>query len=142
MQHGKWDPSIHEYGCGWKDCEICGDTIRLLEEREHRKVARRSGPDMSDAPASRQEGRKRVKVKRILTPQQREKALATLAQRPVMGLFRQLGQGVWLTEVWLELENPSVLCAKREAHVSLKVKINRAVKRAEKRLYTDMYAEP
>ena len=129
---------VYPYGCGWDLCPICGPTIALLKEKEHRRIANRTGPDMHDAPATRREGMAKVKVKRVLTDQQRAEALTLLAKRPIMRLFRNLGKGVWLTEVWLELENPSVLCAKREAGLDLKTRINRAVKRAEKRLYSDM----
>lgn len=132
-----WEP-CHPFGCGWDECEICGVTIQLLREKEHRAIANRSGPDMREAAPSRAKGRETMRVRRILAPKLRAQALAMIQKRPVMRLYRDLGDGVWLTEVWLELENPSVLCAQKEARESLKVKVNRAVKRAERKLHYAM----
>lgn len=157
-----WTP-VYDYGCGWKDCPECGPMIALEIEAKHRKRVANTYPkstpvedfvadvygtgqervapvisleERRDARASRMTARERERVKRVLTPEQREEALAYLDSFPLrksylddVGAKRE-----WLSEVWLELEHPHVKVAAKETRLGLSRKVNRAIARAQKRI--------
>jgi len=87
----------------------------------------------------RSEGRARVLVKRTLTTEDRAWVSDHLNEiRPTkVFLTPSLVKGgpatneEWLSEVWLEILNPSVLVARRERSMDIREKVARAINRAQ-----------
>lgn len=160
---GFWVP-VHDTGCGWKDCPECGPLIALEIEAKHRAAItwpdrdrisefsadlhgtgeERGGQviqlfEKKAARASRAKVKAERRIKRVLTPRQRDMALSLLKGRPIRAAFDRL---TWLSEVWLELENPTRLVADREARSTrgrppdehLKNMVQRAVARAQAKM--------
>ncbi len=166
MSTAYWVP-VYNTGCGDRNCPECGPLIELEIDATHKDVVARTWPCravvsewLGDIYGSGQErgaeviqlferrGKARVsrakvkaerRIKRVLTPRQRSAALAMLAGRPVRATF---DRATWLSEVWLELENPTRLVADREARSTrgrppdehLKNMVQRAVARAQAKM--------
>jgi len=149
-----WHP-VYDYGCGWQDCPECAAGVALEIQRAHEKMrdstllcmqldtpeeaAQRRDRRGGGVRESRLTARAKLRVKRVLTPTQREQAIFMLANRPVARSYLRAdgGKTAWLAEVWLELENPTISVASREAtrgRIDLERRVSKAVKRAENRM--------
>lgn len=158
---------VYDTGCGWDECPECGPLIALEKEAKHRAVVEATYPERDRisefngdlhgtgeqrggqviylferkqaARASRSRAKANRRIKRVLTARQREQALAMLKGRPVRAAF---DRSTWLSEVWLELENPTRLVADREARTTrgrppaehLENMVRRAVARAQAKM--------
>lgn len=141
--------------CGNADCPECKEVIALQKDNEHRRIVARTMPSfrldwsaeaysnaqeripralaerreaMKYARSSRAKAREVRRVRRPLTPQQEAQALAFLQKRRKLRFER----AEWLSEVWLELTNPTVLVASRRG--SFQERLKAAINRAEFRL--------
>lgn len=138
-----WHP-VYDYGCGWQDCPECAAGVALEIQRAHEKMrdstllcmqldtpeeaAQRRDVRGGGVRASRLTARAKLRVKRVLTPTQREQALAVLQAHAVP---RGTPRAEWLSVVWLELEHPTITVASKKGKQSLGARITAAVNRAQ-----------
>jgi hypothetical protein len=153
---------MHWTDCGDKNCRGCKPIIEAREEQRHieavnRTVLRKSDYSLDDEESSQDAGeakavaswvgrsrkQERKRVIRRLTAEQRVQALEMLKNRPVKGYFLTAdgGRDAWLSEVWIELENPSETAAP-SGGITLESRIRRAVNRAEKRMRRNLKEDP
>jgi hypothetical protein len=146
---------VHDTGCGYRECPECGPLIELEIEAKHLSVVSKTYPGraivsewLGDIYGSGQErvqavrreqkvarvSRTKVKndrrIKRLLTREQQAEVSTALAKIPLRKSYSRV-KDEWLSEVWLELLNPTRLVANREARMPLEKRVKRAVHRAE-----------
>jgi hypothetical protein len=150
-----WVP-VHDHGCGWRDCPECGPLIELEIETKHQRMVRKTFPKILQGSAwlaevygtgaerfpvlaekrktalvERSRRREEIRVKRTLKSDSVKHIHDQLRERP---LRKGVDRDEWCSEVWLELLNPTKLCAVRERRTSLNDKVCRAIQRAEYRM--------
>jgi hypothetical protein len=155
-----WVP-VYDHGCGWRDCPECGPLIEVEIQNKHERMVRKTLPalsQMSDwlaevygtgaertrvvarddrsrkALGERDRRREQIRVSRSIKWIDFEVVCKQLEARPVRKLF---DRSDWANEVWLELLNPTKLVAIREKRISLKARVCKAIKRAEKRMWKE-----
>jgi hypothetical protein len=153
MKLDMWTP-VYNTGCGWRDCPECGPLIEIEIEAAHRRMVRKTVPDrarMSEwladaygtgqersldlvekrkaARADRMRARERVRIKRVLTNDQRAEALEICEMR--IRLKKPEARAELLAETFVELLNPTVLIEQRECRFRFPRRVKRAIKRAE-----------
>ena len=158
-----WQP-VYNTGCGWRECPECGPLIELEIEAEHQAVSSRTWPEPNwasewladlygtgaereiiaeerkearrEARSASLTARERARVRRVLTPEQRTKAFAQVDAYPLRKSYLDDAgaKREWLSEVWLELENPTVKVASKESRFGLDRRVKRAIKRAQHRI--------
>lgn len=151
---------VYDSGCGWEDCPTCGPLIEAEKQVAHRRAIRWPSRDavvdwqaleaaeeterkgdaetMRKARWAKKQAEAKARVRRVLTPVQTAKVHELLEARPIHRALRATREE-WLSEVWLELLNPTITVAKREAKgaaLPLGRRVDSAVMRAEKILRT------
>lgn len=130
--------------CGDPECPQCGPVIQARLEREHRATGLntlRPGQG-KESKRSRAMGRDPVRVILRLTDEERRVVLTQLDAHPVRQLYltkdstcRRCPPGKcrceWISEVLLEVENPSALVAKRSAKKGIAERVKQAIDRAQ-----------
>lgn len=150
---------VYDSGCGWEDCPTCGPLVAAEKQVAHRRAIRWPSRDavvdwqalqaaeeterkgdaetMKKARWAKRQAEAKARVKRVFTAPQQASVHALLAERPVRRALRATREE-WLSEVWLELLNPTITVAKREAKgaaLPLASRVETAVKRAEYTLH-------
>jgi len=105
--------------------------FNTIEEATQRRDDRGKG-----VRASKSAARDKLRVKRVLTEPQRQEVLSLLAGRVIR---KGQARHEWMSEVWLELEHPTITIATKEgrkgkhggANLSLAVRVEKAVQRAQ-----------
>lgn len=145
---------VYDSGCGWEDCPTCAPLIAAEKQITHRRAIRWPKPNeladwqaleaaevkakREDASVKRharrykRQAEAKARVKRVFTHEQQAKVHAMLAERPIRKALR-VSREEWLAEVWLELLNPTITVAKREAKgaaMPLARRVETAVQRA------------
>jgi hypothetical protein len=145
--------------CGDERCPLCSEIIALRKEREHDRKVRdtillrdRVGEwlgeiygtgeertfDAKPEPwkrPSRAKGRETKRVSRPITSDEKRKLVwVALQEHELLPTYLDddgQGRSEWALSVWLELEQPSVLVARREKRMPLARRIERAINRAQ-----------
>lgn len=130
--------------CGDPECPQCGPVLAARLEREHRAMGvntLRPGQGQ-ESKRSRATGRETIRVVLRLTDEERRAVLAQLDAHPVRHAYlsrdsacRRCPPGKcrceWISEVLLEVENPSALVAKRSAKRDITERVKQAIDRAQ-----------
>jgi hypothetical protein len=119
------DPLTHEAGCA--GCSVCKGN---------------STDDGKRTSRARWEGRAKSRIRWLLNKEQRAEALLFLRRHPVRRVYlnpsarcstcpRGSCRCAWVAEVLLEIENPTVLVAKRDGRKGLDARLKKAIDRAQ-----------